>query len=116
MSDFARCDCAMCRAMRTSTFNDVLGPRPLPAPEPSFVRAMPGRPDVPIPRGIDMDNCYIVSTGFDESSAAYAESLRRARRTVGACSEPHCYVHDGETCARGYMDPEECPARNGGTS
>lgn len=28
-----------------------------------------------------------------------------------ACREIRCYVHDGETCARGFMEPRECPAR-----
>jgi hypothetical protein len=26
------------------------------------------------------------------------------------CGDRDCYAHDGETCARGYIDPRGCPA------
>jgi hypothetical protein len=27
------------------------------------------------------------------------------------CGNEHCYEHDGETCAAGYMDASKCPHR-----
>lgn len=29
------------------------------------------------------------------------------------CRNVHCYVHDGETCASGYMPPAACPFYRG---
>jgi hypothetical protein len=52
---------------------EILGPRTLPAPELEFVRTMPGRPDVPMPRGIDMgDLSRPGPTGFGDNGPGIA--------------------------------------------
>lgn len=40
----------------------------------------------------------------------------RAAAPSERCFDLLCSAHDGETCARCYTDPAECPDRNGDAS